>query len=478
MAAYPEKLREYEAAKKKAKDGGPDSGEAPEEPVYRRVVLSDITIQKLAEILEENERGVLVARDELASWFGSFKQYKGKSEGSDLPNWLEMFRAGTVIVDRKTGDRRHYFVERAAVSICGGIQPGVLARAFTTEFLDAGGGARILMAMPPRKAKKWSEVEIQPEVEEAYHAVLDKLLGCKFDVKDGEQVPHALRLSLEAKAAWVAFYNSWAKEQAAAEGELAAAFGKLEAYAARFALLHHVVTRQARGEDDRVAIEKESIDAGVTLCHWFANEARRIYSTLTESEEQRDTRRLVEFIRSRGGKITPRQLMRSNNRRYPTVEDAESALDSLVEYQLGEWIPHPTTSNGGRPTRLFSLCMTHDTTDTTPDDEDDEDEVTPDTTPDTTADTTPLESGFPSVSEGSVSCVRRHAEEKQSVHEGDVTSQDGGGTVTQDGVATGGCVTQNQSSDGGFGEPIETPFDDDLSTPNTADVPRRTFGGK
>ena len=60
----------------------------------------------------------------------------------------------------------------------------------------------------------------------------------------------------EAKAVWIVFYNSWAQEQAAAEGEMAAAYSKLEAYAARFTLLHHVVSRVARGEDDKVPIEK------------------------------------------------------------------------------------------------------------------------------------------------------------------------------------------------------------------------------
>ena len=59
-----------------------------------------------------------------------------------------MFRAGTVVVDRKTGERRTLFISRAAVSITGGIQPGVLAHALTPEFLDAGLAARLLMAQP------------------------------------------------------------------------------------------------------------------------------------------------------------------------------------------------------------------------------------------------------------------------------------------------------------------------------------------
>jgi hypothetical protein len=100
-----------------------------------RCPSSWFTIEKLAEILEDNPGGTLVARDELAGWLGSFTRYKAQKGGTDLPNWLEMHRAGTVIVDRKTAERQTLFIQRAAVSITGGIQPGVLARALTPEFL-------------------------------------------------------------------------------------------------------------------------------------------------------------------------------------------------------------------------------------------------------------------------------------------------------------------------------------------------------
>jgi hypothetical protein len=150
LAQYEEERERYEAAKRKAAKGdGDDPGEPPEEPFQVRVVCSDTTVEKLAEILADNPRGTLVARDELAGWLGSFTRYKGRNGGTDLPNWLEMHRAGTVIVDRKTPERPTLFIHRAAVSITGGIQPGILARELTTEFLDAGLGARLLKTMPP-----------------------------------------------------------------------------------------------------------------------------------------------------------------------------------------------------------------------------------------------------------------------------------------------------------------------------------------
>jgi DNA polymerase I-like protein with 3'-5' exonuclease and polymerase domains len=357
-ATYVEEMAAYKAAKKQTEKGeGMNPGEPPEQPIRRRVVCSDTTIEKLAEILEDNPRGVLVARDEFAGWLCSFQRYRGERAGSDLPNWLEMHRAGTIVVDRKTGDRRTLFVRPATVSITGSIQPGVLVRYLTPEFLESGLAARLLMAMPMPREKRWSETEIDPDTDLAYERLLRDLFVLDFGTDDqGRPIVHGLHLSPEAKTVWVAFYDAWAREQASAEGELAAAYSKLEAYAARFALLHHIVNRIAQGEDERVAVELESVQAGVTLARWFAREARRIYSLLSESQDERDTRRLVEFIRARGGRISIRKLQKSNSRKYPRTEDAEVALEALVQAGWGEWEPSADAKGPGRPaSRVFRL---------------------------------------------------------------------------------------------------------------------------
>jgi primase-polymerase (primpol)-like protein len=426
--AYRKELAAHKAQKRKQAD------DPPEEPVLQRIVCSDTTIERLAEILEDNDRGLLVARDELAGWLGSFSRYKGKQGGTDVPLWLEAHRAGTWIYDRKHGERKHYFVPHAAVSVCGGIQPGVLARALTPEFFEAGLAARLLMAMPPKLAKKWSEVEISPEVEQAYQAVLDRLLNLDFKpTTKADKEPRTLSLSREAKAAWVAFYDDWARQQAAAEGELAAAFSKLEGYAARFSLLHHVVTCVGLDvKDHQHEVGVKSIQAGVTLCHWFANEVRRIYATLGETAEDRRVRRLVEFIQAQGGKITVRRLQRSNPTKYQSADQAEADLNELAQSGLGEWVAQPTTEKGGHPTVLFVLKphLTVDTTDRTPCPEEEGNVAHLTQPPDTT-------SGGPQKrgeSEGSVSCVNCQVKENEAVPSGhpEASSQTTPGVVSSE----------------------------------------------
>jgi hypothetical protein len=392
---YAQELEEYRKAKRRAEKYGGSPGEPPLRPARKRIVTADITPEKLAGILAENPRGLLVARDELAGWLASFTRYKSSAAGSDLPFWLETHRAGTIIVDRKTGERPTLFVPRAAVSVVGGIQPGVLNKALTAEFLDAGLAARLLMAMPPRLPKKWSDRELDPATERAYESVLDKLLALDGIDQDGELKPQVLDLSPEGKAAWVSFYDQWSEEQAAAEGELAAAFSKLEAYAARFALIHHVVAHVYVDANDLRPVGRASVEAGTVLCRWFADEARRLYSSLAETTGERDDRRLLEFVQARGGSITTRELQRSNNRKYPNAEAAEAALEGLVEAGVGKWIDRPTTARGGHPTRSLHLCCTtHDRT-TEPDGGREPGEDDGDDSPAQAADATPRPARFP-----------------------------------------------------------------------------------
>src|SRR5262249_22983084 len=149
-----------------------------------------------------------------------------------------------------------------------------------------------------KQRKRWSESEIDDGLAKRYEVLLTDLL--KLELLDvTKRRPHVLTLSAEAKRLFVAFYDEWADVQFNAEGAQAAAFAKIEAYAPRLALLHHVVAHVAGGVDDRREITATSMKAGIDLARWFAVEAVRIYTMLRETSEEQQTRELVEWIASR-----------------------------------------------------------------------------------------------------------------------------------------------------------------------------------
>ncbi|HOA62715.1 MAG TPA: DUF3987 domain-containing protein [Bacillota bacterium] len=358
MEAYQVELMRYEKnlrAWKGAKAGG-NPPEKPIEPTAIRYLVDDITVESLAALLQQNPRGLLLVKDELAGWIGSFDKYTN-GKGSDASKWLEMFGGRSIVVDRKTGPSKIVYVHRAAVSVCGGIQPGILQRVLGTEHKENGLAARLLVTCPPSKAKKWTEADISPEIEQALDDVFGALclLQPQRD-ENGEPRPVDLPLSPAAKQAWIGFYNEHAQEQAGLTGDLAASWSKLEGYAARLALIVHCA-RWAAGDftlKEPDVVDEQSVEAGVTLSRWFGIEARRVYGILSETPEQRERRRLVEMIESRGGSVTVRDVFKAS-RRYSSASDAESALDSLAKAGVGHW-EHPKPGpSGGRPTRQFVL---------------------------------------------------------------------------------------------------------------------------
>jgi hypothetical protein len=348
-----------------AVDEAERAGEKTAAPCY---VTSDATIQAVGEILRDNGRGILLSRDELDGWLQSLTRYCQR--GTDRPHWLEMHSARTLRVHRITRQRGPLSVRRACCSICGTIQPLVLARAIDEEARASGLLARLLLAAPPTRRKVWTEAQVAEELRERYTELLRDLLGLPMENPE-KRLPYPVDLHPAAKQVWVRWYNEQAARQADSQAEQAAVFAKLEAYTARLALIHHVVSVAAAGltpevvfnsegsfhlqPRDLIPISERSMLAAIELTEWFTNEALRLYDTLRETEAEREQHSLLEWIDGRGGQTTARELWRSLHSRYLSVEDAEATLAALVEAGYGKWTLRPPGPQGGRPTRTFTI---------------------------------------------------------------------------------------------------------------------------
>ncbi len=357
MLRYEIDLKSWKERKKKEPRCG-DPPTQPPEPMAVRYIVEDCTIEALAPILRDNPRGIVVLRDELAGFFRSFNQYKG-GRGSDLPNWLQLHRLGRITVDRRHGVPRTIRVQGATASICGTIQPGTLRRVLTPEYFESGLASRFLLVEPPPRRKRWHRRLVDPQVLGAYTDLVTQLLALEHARnRQGDPVPINMPMTSEGEALWEPFYNTFADQQFDAESDdLAAAFGKIEAYASRFALIFELVASAARGVACD-AVGAEAMQSGIVLAKWFANETERIYGRLAMSEEDRERQQLTDYIRAHGGAISVRDLQRGR-RRYGNHDAAQSALDELVSLGLGTWRDiRPADANGntrGRPTRVLQL---------------------------------------------------------------------------------------------------------------------------
>lgn len=370
MESYEQERLEYEKAlsgwRSRKSDVEPPP-EKPQSPPAQRIVCADITIEALASILSENPRGVLVVRDELSGWLNGFDAYRAKSRGGvDAAHYLEMHRAAPLIVDRKTGDKKMVHVPRAAVSICGTIQPGTLRRALRLENVENGLAARILFVHPPERTKRWTDATISRAAVDAFDDVLGKLLGLNYNAgPDGHPVPVDVPLDEGARAAWINFYQRFARRQGGThDPALRSALSKIEGAAARFSLLVHLI-RWAAGEPwPSDAIDAAAVEAGVALAEWFADEQERIYVELAETDDESERHELLRFIVARGGAATVRDIQQFGpmqfRRRAGEVADL---LDALADDGAGRW-EHPAPGeSGGRPTKIFRLLRYETPTD-------------------------------------------------------------------------------------------------------------------
>lgn len=353
---YEAKLAEWKKLAGKAKASADDRPVEPEIPIHQRTWIDDATIEATVFILGQNPRGILLFRDELSGWIGGMDKYTGGS-GGEAAKWLEAFGGREIAVDRKTSGS--ISVPSAFVSICGGIQPGILKRMMGQEHRDSGMLARFLLANPPRRAKVWQEHELSEDIEESMAEVFDYLFGLKArECEDGQTVPVNVIMSRAAKGRFANFVNRHGAEQAKTTGDLAAAYSKLECYCPRIALILHQVRAAADPGVDGLLIDDESMDAAEQLVAWFTAETKRIYRWMGNDDAttgSTERRAVIELIAGRGGQITTRDLQASNRKLYKRSNDAKTALDDLAKAGMGQWEYLPIGQKGGRPSRIFKL---------------------------------------------------------------------------------------------------------------------------
>ncbi len=334
--------------------------ERPAEPVGRRALVSDTTVEALALKLADNPRGLLLARDELAGWLNSLDRYANKSgSGSDESFYLSCYNAEPHTVDRRTGDRREIHVSQAGLWIVGGIQPQILQLALGTTRRQSGLLSRLLLVAPPPLPAKWSEREVSPLTRRACHDVLDRLYELEPDADaEGREESRLVRLTADAKKAYVEWHDRHAEEAVEKSDDEKAAWSKLRETVARLALVIHEVRLAAGAAVDPDFVDVASVDRAIRLVEWQKHETRRVYALLAESEVERAVRqaddRLAAFAIAHGGSVAVREVI-AGVRSIANAEAAERALQRLVDAGRGLWIEKPPTDQGGRPGRLFVL---------------------------------------------------------------------------------------------------------------------------
>jgi len=93
----------------------------PSKPVNVKILVEDVTSQKLVRVVADRPRGVLCHLDEMASWIAKLTDPRS---GEDRSCWTKSYEADPYSMDR-VGEQNTIYASNMAVAIYGNIQPTV-----------------------------------------------------------------------------------------------------------------------------------------------------------------------------------------------------------------------------------------------------------------------------------------------------------------------------------------------------------------
>lgn len=329
--------------------------DAPE-PVRRRYLINDGTVEKLGEILKENPNGVVVFRDELPGLLKSLdKEGREGARAFYLEAWNGNGRYTFDRIGRGTLD-----ISAAIVSVVGGIQPGPLS-----DYLRrvASGGAgddgllqRFQLAVWPDCPRTWRNVDRIPDskarqtVFEACER-LDNLeaVALAAERDEFESVPF-LRFDDDAQER----FNAWraeleprlrsGSEHPAIESHLA----KYRSLIPSLALLIHLVD-----EPDGGPVTLEALKRAIAWGGYLESHARRMYGSIAQrsSAAANALATKIEAGALTDG-FTLRDVYRPGWSGLTDRGDAQTAVDVLIDH---DWLVSQTIDTGGRPQTVYRV---------------------------------------------------------------------------------------------------------------------------
>ncbi len=274
-----------------------------EKPVRKRYRTGDATPEAVVKILEENPRGVLLARDELGAWLGSFDRYVNGA--ADLQFWVEVWQG--VQASRDRAGEGNTTVDTPAVPVTGTIQPGTLKEKLDEIHFDTGFAARLILCQPPTPPKRWTEADVSSGVRDAYERLLTNLY----------ETPRGTTLSLSpgAKRLWVDYFNDAnAEQETRPDGPAKAVAAKGITHTARLALLLHLCRTVCMESTSNETVDGGSMEAALQIGQWLTCETLRVYRKHNLGAKAKPPiRRFLELLPERFETSDAKEIAESND---------------------------------------------------------------------------------------------------------------------------------------------------------------------
>ena len=276
MERYEEEYKRYqEEIKAWEKEKGHDKDEEmPVPPILRKLMYDVATIQAVLKRSAENKGyGALWARDEIAGLFNSLGQFS-KGEDESMQVLLKLWDAAGICVDR-VSVADSYFAHKTAISLSGGIQPGVFRKIFSDADDSNGLQARILFAVAKARKQRYVEgfcqlserlplmyqfleelpetnVELSPDAKKYYKKLVEVL---------GDQIEETIHPAI----------RTW--------------MSKLPTQILRIALNLHLIEQFYSPSKDIKTLTKQTLERAVKLAQYYRSAFHVLQEKVSNSDE-------------------------------------------------------------------------------------------------------------------------------------------------------------------------------------------------
>lgn len=299
--------------------------------------LSDVTAERVAELLQNHPRGFPIIRDELRAWVSSMDQYKSGKSGSDRQFWMEAHSGLPTNVQRKDPNRPKVSVRHPAISVVGGTQPSVIAKMKGDDdgFFDR---LQFSWADPGRFVGETWKTPHQ-DLLKHWTGVMENLFTATMP--EGAHGPHPnfLELDRDARDEWEAWSNDVARKLNDPEypEHLRNPTVKLEGMAGRMALVLHALWTASTGSMWSRLIGRE-MASGVALAKYFLSHARKVHGLMGRDPRVAQAKKVLDWLRRwQHPTFTRRDIYRGLRHSFQTPEEIEGPLKLLKSCGWVRW---------------------------------------------------------------------------------------------------------------------------------------------
>jgi putative DNA primase/helicase len=334
--------------------------DAPSEPTARRFVVNDATVEKLGELLQQNEWGTLSYRDEL---YGLLTSLDKQGQEGSRAFYLTSYDGNQGYTFDRIG-RGTVHIPRVCLAMLGGIQPGRIQE--YVRGAVAGGSAddgllqRFGLTVWPDVAGDFVHVDRWPDTpaKQTAWAVFDRLAQLQPAIDTEPAIWRFTPTAQEIFVEWLVPFEIELRGDAmhpAMVSHLAKYRKLIPALALVFALIDTPDSGNLIGEGEIVR--------ALAWGRYLRTHANRLYAAAVMPETT-DAATLLSKIR--GGRLTdgdgvildsftPRQIAVKGWTGLHTPDAVRKAADLLADY---DWLRReavPTGAAGGRPSDRYTI---------------------------------------------------------------------------------------------------------------------------